>query len=63
MNLIYRAQICDRPARLGLPYRRPAAVNWRFQTSEEMYDYAPIPLAESRHPMAMNWRFRGVIQP
>lgn len=62
MKLIYRAQICDRSARPMLPYHKPAAVNWRYQTSGEMYDLPTISFVESRHPIAMNWRFRMTVQ-
>ena len=36
MQLIYRAQIFDVTPKASQPYRKPYAINWRFQVAKEV---------------------------
>lgn len=58
MKLIYRAQICEYSPRPTMPYRKPYAINWRFQVPGETYGDTLIPVLPYRQPRAINWRFQ-----
>ena len=60
MKLIYRALVLDVAPRSVQPYRKPQALNWRYQVLGETYGDAvklPAP-TRLRQAQAMNWRFR-----
>jgi hypothetical protein len=70
MKLIYRAQIFSYQPAPAQPYRKPRALNWRFQAPGETYGEVQT-LSETRcdylynPPRALNWRFQmaGRISP
>lgn len=58
MQLIYRAQNFEHAPIPVMPYRKPRALNWRFQVPGETYDVTSIPVPLYCQPRAINWRFR-----
>ena len=57
MQLIYRAQVIDRPAVSTPSYRKPSALNWRFHAPGETYE-GVLPVQTYRAPQALNWRWQ-----
>ena len=58
MQLIYRGQTLPyTPAEPSL-YRKPQALNWRFQTPGETYGEGFTPVTAYRKPQAINWRYQ-----
>jgi hypothetical protein len=57
MQLIYRAQVIYRPDRPTPAYRKPAALNWRFQAPGEDYEASLSP-KPYQAPQAINWRWQ-----
>jgi hypothetical protein len=58
MKLIYRAQSYDYTPRPVPPYRKPRAINWRFQVGCETSEGIPRPVPPYRKARAINWRFQ-----
>ncbi|MBW4576205.1 MAG: hypothetical protein KME08_13090 [Aphanothece sp. CMT-3BRIN-NPC111] len=54
MRLIYRCEIFEYTPPCIQSYRKPCALNWRFQAPGETYDSVAI-YSQSR---ALNWRYR-----
>jgi hypothetical protein len=58
MQLIYRGHIFQSSLRPTQSYRKPIALNWRYQVPGERYgDEAPVPPVY-QPPRAINWRWR-----
>lgn len=58
MQLIYRGEIIERNASVIPAYRKPAALNWRYQVPGEVYGEAPTPRRIAKTPQAINWRWQ-----
>ncbi len=58
MQLIYRGYTINYTLRPAQPYRRPNALNWRWQTSGDDISYTPQPIKRYCPPRALNWRFQ-----
>ncbi len=58
MKLIYRAQLLEYTPAPAQPYRKPCALNWRFQAPGETYGNETPLVAPYRRPQALNWRFQ-----
>jgi hypothetical protein len=56
MQLIYRGQVYIVAARSAQPYRKPHALNWRFQSPGE--EYSEPAIATYQPPRALNWRYQ-----
>lgn len=59
MILIYRGQIFESTPPSVKPYRKPRALNWRYQVPGETYGDTGI-CAPYRKPRAINWRYLAV---
>lgn len=58
MQLIYHGQTLPYPPTEPSLYRKPQALNWRFQAPGEIYSEIPTPIAADRKPQAINWRWQ-----
>lgn len=58
MKLIYRGYTFDYSPRPIQPYRKPNALNWRWQAPGEIFESNPRPVQQYRQPRALNWRFK-----
>jgi hypothetical protein len=58
MQLIYRGQTLPYTPTEASLYRKPQALNWRFQAPGETYSENPTTIAAYRKPHAINWRWQ-----
>ena len=58
LKLIYRGHIYNYTPRPVQPYRKPHALNWRWQTPGENYKSTDRPILPYCPPRALNWRFQ-----
>jgi len=59
MILIYGGHIFEYTPPAVKPYRKPRALNWRYQVPGETYGDTGISAPYSQ-PRAINWRYRMV---
>jgi hypothetical protein len=57
MKLIYRGQSFSVNARQISDYKKPYAINWRYQVPSEKYQENNLPKMIYQYPKAINWRF------
>ena len=58
MQLIYRGYTVNYIPRPVQTYRKPNALNWRWQGFCENVQSAPQPIKRYCPPRALNWRFQ-----
>jgi hypothetical protein len=58
MKLIYRGQIFTTKLPLIPSYRKPFAINWRYQVEGEQYQPDCLPRMIYHQPKAINWRWQ-----
>jgi hypothetical protein len=58
MLLIYRGHTFHISPRSPQPYRKPFALNWRYQAPGESYGDEVRALPVYKAPRAINWRWR-----
>jgi len=59
MILIYKGETFEYTPPSVKPYRKPRALNWRYQVPGETYEATGI-CAPYSQPRAINWRYRMV---
>ncbi len=60
MQLIYRGQVLDYDSLSTQPYRKPRALNWRYQIPGETYENKSIPPSSHRQFRGINWRYQMI---
>jgi hypothetical protein len=63
MQLIYRAQTFSYTPAQPQPYRKPAALNWRWQVPGEVYGTVQPVTLQYQQPRAINWRWQTTQAP
>jgi hypothetical protein len=61
MPLIYRGEVINRPEQPVPAYRKPYALNWRYQVPNEDYGAVSRPMQAYRAPRAINWRWQMAV--
>jgi hypothetical protein len=58
MKLIYLGQAFECPARTPQTYRKPYAVNWRYQIPGEVYGEGTPPSSIDSSSKVISWRWQ-----